>query len=611
MIFNYVLCVVIVILLFAVLFLVYRSGSDVSYDINLADKLSIDSLTLQVRDAINVILNTNVNLLNLPKQLTESCKQNKKMLRRALKDSKFGDLSAKEYVITEIKDLLERKFKITEENIDEIFPFTNRVRLSVEMKFMVVLYLYEKKYKREGLTEMFVRNKLDKPIGSGTDTHYAVYISDITTLYDNHYSKILELDYLDKLNIVAQQIYQRYNGSGVLDKFIEMNIDGFSAGVSGVPESIYIYGEEISYGATTNELPLTDYNSVWIMFRGKQIRLAFLGMKSLAELKRVVTGIYRYENPGTLSAEKGYIVNHLRDGSRVVCVRPPFAESYACWVRKFDVACGKEISALYPDTGHEKLQAVLEWLMRGCMNVAITGQQGCGKSTLLMSVIEFMPKTFTVRTQEIRAELNLRKLFRRRNIMGFFEAPSITGQMGIDLQKKTDGSVNVIGEIAQQDVATLGLQTAQVGSNQLIFTHHANSARDLIAWFRDAMIQVAGFSDEKLVESTVASLLRFNVHLNKTVNGHRYIERITEIVKTETKDYSDDLEEATKDYYYRMTDRGTFKCYDILRYEDGRYVFCNVISEDSYQDICSFLTLQEKEQFNLLMKAMEEEVGLN
>ena len=83
--------------------------------------------------------------------------------------------------------------------------------------------------------------------------------------------------------------------------------------------------------------PATGCESVWVFYRGVSLHLAFLSFGTMQELKRVCQNIYKYNHPGQLSEASGYKVNEMKDGSRVVVVRPPFAESWAFFVRKFDL----------------------------------------------------------------------------------------------------------------------------------------------------------------------------------------------------------------------------------------------------------------------------------
>ena len=94
--------------------------------------------------------------------------------------------------------------------------------------------------------------------------------------------------------------------------------------------------------------------------------------------------------------------------------------------------------------------------------VSILGPSGCGKTTLLMAIMKYLYPTITIRVQETAFELHLRKIYPYHNILSLRETDTITGQEGLDVQKKTDGSVNIIGEVATDPVASWMIQSAQV-----------------------------------------------------------------------------------------------------------------------------------------------------
>lgn len=157
-----------------------------------------------------------------------------------------------------------------------------------------------------------------------------------------------------------------------------MKIDGISGGVSGRDG---------------------DYHSVWAFIRGKTVHISFLDFESEDELERICMNIYRYNHPGQLSMTRGYIVNEMKDHSRVVVVRPPFAESFAFFVRKFDTIEHKDLRELITDDNNEIVISVLKWIVKGCQVCGITGAQGSGKTTLLMALIAYIPQTYTLRIQ--------------------------------------------------------------------------------------------------------------------------------------------------------------------------------------------------------------------
>ena len=115
------------------------------------------------------------------------------------------------------------------------------------------------------------------------------------------------------------------------------------------------------------------------MFQGKSIRLAFLSFGTEAELKRVCQNIYKYNNPGQLSDTNGYKINEMKDGSRVVVVRPSMSETWAFFVRKFDVKRAT-LEALY--SGEDQLIELLKYLVKGARIISLTGEQGCRKNNI-------------------------------------------------------------------------------------------------------------------------------------------------------------------------------------------------------------------------------------
>lgn len=125
----------------------------------------------------------------------------------------------------------------------------------------------------------------------------------------------------------------------------------------------------------------------------------------------------------------------MKDGSRVVVVRPPFSESWAFFVRKFDIQSASLEQLIKGQNADFPIQ-LLSYLMKGSRITAITGAQGSGKTTLLMAMVKHIYASYTLRVQEMAFELHLRSIYSRRNILSFRETDHISGQQGLDLQKK-------------------------------------------------------------------------------------------------------------------------------------------------------------------------------
>ena len=230
---------------------------------------------------------------------------------------------------------------------------------------------------------------------------------------------------------------------------------------------------------------------------------------------------------------------------------------------------------------------------------------------MLMGMIENIYETMNIRVQETAFELHLRKIYPTRNILSFRETETITGQMGLDVQKKTDGSVNIIGEVATDPVASWMIQAAQVASKFTLFTHHAKTFPNLITALRNSMLRTGVFNDEKTAEEQVVQVLNFDIHLIKDFRGRRYIERVTECIPVEEKnEYTFDhrnektiegkldkfMDNATH-YFTRTTNRELYKYVNILEYHDGEYVLTNRISDQNIREMLNNMDDSDADEF--------------
>ena len=403
------------------------------------------------------------------------------------------------------------------------------------------------------------------------------------------------LSYPERLDILTQRIYQRIYGHGVVDELRDMQIDGVSGGVSGYTATIYQNLAELEEEIPTGQ---HTYDSVWVFFRGKTIHLTFLGFGSQKELERVCKNIYRYESPGQLSASSGYIVNDMQDGSRVVVVRPGFAESWGFFVRKFNSITSINIEELITDQNNQLVQEVLKYLIKGCQVVVVTGDQGSGKTTLLKALIQYVEKSYPIRIEEQVFETWMRKIYPDRNILTMRETDTVSAQDGVNLSKKTDGTVCILGEVASYELASLIIQLSQAGTKMTMCTNHAMTTERLVAYFRNAILKLEGFSDEHSAEEQVVEAINFDIHMTKDRSGHRYIERITEIVPLETDaDYSGSDSENLRKFFENQTQRKCYKTQDIIRYTPEGYQWVAPVSQGAAARILRNLSSSDQDKF--------------
>lgn len=539
--------------------------------------VSIDNLLSQIRDTFNEMLRMGVYEHGLNQDEIDKRLQEKKILRSMLKNCTFGDSEAKNYVKNQIMEILVKKYNVNKDNIDTIIHFNDPMAMSAQDIFEAVLYLYKTDYKADALDRLMRDFGFGNPkISSMGEQYYEIDSEDIRDMLDR--VSLTSLGFIDKLKIITQRVYQLYKGNGVIDEIRDMRIDGVSAGVSGIPKDMDV-GNNFIRG------DVNSFDSIWIFYHGKSIRLSFLSFKSQKELVRVCKNIYKYNNPGQLSQARGYIVNEMKDGSRVTVARPPFCESWVMFIRKFDSVSKQDIASLITDDNSSLPIQLIWWLIKGCCVTGVTGQQGTGKTTLLMSMIGFIEPSYNLRIQEMSFELHLRKIYPHRNIVTFRETGTISGQEGLDLMKKTDGTVSILGEVASAPVASWLVQMAGVGSLFTLFTHHAKTTKDLIISLRNALLSEGGFSNERIATEQVCTAINFDIHMVKDIDGHRYIERITQIIPS--------VESDKEGLTGKM-----FNTRDIVRWENGTYRIAGELSEDICAHIKSFLSVSDKEDFD-------------
>lgn len=545
---------------------------------------SYEELKQEMNNQISNVLRQNpYEMVRTQKEIEGNLKF-KRDLRKAIKNCVVGDYNAKIFIRDFMKEILVVKFGVTEEVLDQIFHFQRRHLLSPREKFSILLYQYEKQYQAQAFTELIEKYHLaDAKKSECGELYYEISREDIEHIYAQE--SYIVLSFVDKINIAAQRLFEDTKGNGLIDSLFYLKLDGISGGVSGstlLESDFHIM-----------EANLYSYQSVWIFYKGKSIYLSFLHFPSEKEFIRVCKNIYRYQTPGQLSQVKGYIVNEMADGSRVAVARPPFCESWVFFIRKFDSVVQKNMEDLLTEQNKKLPIQLIKWIIKGCQVIAITGEQGSGKTTLLMSMIQFIKPSYNLRVQELAFELHLRKLYPKRNIVSFRETNSISGQEGLDFQKKTDGAVNILGEVSTNEVCSWMIQMAQVASSFTLFTHHAKSTKDLIFSFRNALLMKGGFSDERIATEQVIRVLNFDVHMRKAEDGHRYIERISEIIEKECS-------------FSGSTDQ-MYEIRELLVYSDGAYHVANRMSEKSQRRILEKLSQKERQEFVSFMHDWREQ----
>lgn len=603
---NYILIAVISVVIIGLLFWYFTKLSKSEDQLDIENPYTIKYIVAEVAEEFSSALKVNLKEQNLTRRELEARESAKQELRASLKESAYGNPTAKKYIKNFIKDIIRgKRINIAEDTIDNVINFLNPLRLTSRDKFEIMLYFYMKDYQDKGFIKMIEDyNWLQPKIDKDDNISYEVTVEQLDEAFDDFRQAIIHINYEDKLEIISQRVFSEYKGFGSVDILFDNSIDEIDCGVSGIPQNRFDIKnmdlDNVSFS----------YDAIWVVVHGINLKLKFLSLGSQDELVRICSNVYKFNAPYCLSRRKPQVVSTMKDGSRVVVVRPPVSDSWAFFVRKFDSMPSLAPEVVLPDPGHEAPLTLIKWLIKGYTNIAITGMQGTGKTTLLKSVISYFPKFLNIRVQELEFETNLRYTYPDRNIVTLQETDNVTAQEGLDLQKKMNGSCNILGEVATAEAASWLIQTSKVASLFAMFTHHAKTTYDLVIAIRNNLLDSkggAGFQNEKAAEDMVARAINIDVHMEQ-IRGHRFCARITEIIPINDRRYPSELPENenlslndkltldTIENQRRITDRALFETRDLVVFENGRYVFKNLPSEDLMNHIFNSLTEKEIEK---------------
>ena len=517
----------------------------------------------------------------------------------------------------------------TLESLLLVFPL-NSFAVDPWWMFEILMERLYPTYKKNALAYVIKKYHWDQTrynIEDGTVPSYNVSLRDLQEAYDNEVTT--PCDFREALSVVATILFAQFKGMGVIGTLRAQNIDGYNFGTSGSIMNVNLDDDGLDWRAD---------RSVWVYFQGKYIHFQFLRFGSEEEVRRVVQLTARYNNPGPLTEKRGYLVNTMYDKSRVLAMRPPVAEYWACFVRKFvlsshtlealidpviknpatgEIDCTtipiraeylslsdeeilSKLDNLPPDarvdrelnviklpkhlyTNAQLPQQMIKLLMRGQVTTAFTGRQGSGKTTMMVAAISQVDARFNIRVLEMAPEMYLREIYPQRNILSAAETRTVTAAEIQDAFKKSDSALSIVGEVATDIIAARMIQMGQVASIFTIFSHHANRSVDLVHALTNSVVSASGgTATPATVEPQVIDVVKCDVHLDYDVEGHRYIERVTEIIGLDSVPYPDrnkgeSLEEykirLDKEYYTRRTDRKTFDTQDVLRFNTHTFTY--------------------------------------
>jgi pilus assembly protein CpaF len=293
--------------------------------------------------------------------------------------------------------------------------------------------------------------------------------------------------------------------------------------------------EPLLRDATVSDILVNRYDQVYIERRGK-LEFTDIRFQNDTHLLRIINKIV--SNVGRRIDESSPMVDaRLPDGSRINAIIPPLAlDGPLLSIRRFAV----NRPTLEDLVGHGSLTPeialVLQSMVKGKLNILISGGTGSGKTTLLNILSAFIPNTERIITIEDSAELQLQQEHVCRLET---RPPNIEGKGEITQRDLVRNSLRMrpdrilVGEVRGAEVIDM-LQAMNTGHEGSMTTVHANSSRDALMRL-ETMISLSGFTiQEKTMRQMISSSLDVVVQLARHSDGVRRMISMAEITGMES-----------------------------------------------------------------------------
>ncbi len=244
-------------------------------------------------------------------------------------------------------------------------------------------------------------------------------------------------------------------------------------------------------------------------------------------IDRIVSGVGR-----RIDESSPMVDARLKDGSRVNVIIPPLAlDGPTMSIRRFAVELLSIDDLVGLGSVSAELAQVLKAVVKGRLNVLVSGGTGAGKTTLLNILSGFIPHDERIVTIEDSAELQLQQPHcvrletRPANIEGKGEV-SARDLVRNSLRMRPERII--IGEVRGAEALDM-LQAMNTGHDGSLTTIHANTPRDALSRIEN-MVSMTGITfPTKTLRAQIASAINCVVQVERHEDGKRRITSFQEI----------------------------------------------------------------------------------
>jgi pilus assembly protein CpaF len=285
---------------------------------------------------------------------------------------------------------------------------------------------------------------------------------------------------------------------------------------------------------TISDILVNRFDRVYVE-RGGKLERTGLSFKDNQHLMQIIDRIV--SRVGRRVDESSPMVDaRLADGSRVNAIIPPLALDGACLsIRRFGRDPITARNMIENKTLTEPMLELLSAMVKGRLNLLISGGTGAGKTTLLNVLSGYIPNSERIVTIEDAAELQLKQ---EHVVRLETRPPNIEGKGAVRQRQLVINSLRmrpdriVVGEVRGEEAFDM-LQAMNTGHEGSLTTVHANSQRDALARVEN-MVSMANLNiPERAVRHQVAAAIHAVVQVARLSDGARKVLTISEITGME------------------------------------------------------------------------------
>jgi len=285
---------------------------------------------------------------------------------------------------------------------------------------------------------------------------------------------------------------------------------------------------------TISDILVNRFDKVYIERAGK-LELTGLSFKDNQHLMQIIERIV--SRVGRRVDESSPMVDaRLPDGSRVNAIIPPLALDGACLsIRRFGRDPVTARNMIENHTLTEPMLELLSTMVKGKLNILISGGTGAGKTTVLNVLSGYIPNVERIVTIEDAAELQLKQ---EHIVRLETRAPNIEGKGAVRMRQLVINSLRmrpdriIVGEVRGEEAFDM-LQAMNTGHEGSLTTVHANSVRDALARVEN-MVSMANLNiPERAVRHQLASAIHAVVQIARLSDGTRKVVAISEVTGME------------------------------------------------------------------------------